>query len=51
MLKSKICEDCKASFVPELKNQTKCNECLKGGNENDNRRTRSKKKSPRKDEA
>jgi hypothetical protein len=26
--KTKICEICKASFVPENKEQTKCKECL-----------------------
>ena len=36
MRKTKICERCKASFVPETKNQTLCNECLKGGAENGN---------------
>ena len=31
MRKAKICENCKASFVPETKNQILCNECLKRG--------------------
>jgi len=29
MIKTKICPKCKASFVPETKNQEYCKECKK----------------------